>query len=262
MVTIIKLGGSLITDKSVEQSFRADVVRRLASEIARAIAEKPDLKLIVGHGSGSFGHFEAKRHGTIHGVHSTEQWRGFAKVAMAASELNYLVAHAFNEATLPIWRIQPSASTLCRDGKIVSMALNPITIALDNGIIPLIFGDVALDEVRGGTITSTETIIEYLCQHIEVRRILLLGEVVGVLDEAGQIIPQITPYNIEQYISVLGGSSGTDVTGGMYTKVHNMLHLTTLVPGLQIHILSGLEHDNLYEALIDDDPPGTLIHGG
>ena len=65
MLTLVKLGGSLITDKRVEKSFRRDVVKRLADEIAAARAVDPELKLLIGHGSGSFGHFAAKRANTL-----------------------------------------------------------------------------------------------------------------------------------------------------------------------------------------------------
>ncbi|MEO1290635.1 MAG: uridylate kinase, partial [Chloroflexota bacterium] len=93
MVTMIKLGGSLITDKTQEATLRPDVLARIADEIAQ-IYNSHDLRLIVGHGSGSFGHFEAKRHGTIKGVETSEQWAGFASVARVASELNFHVASA------------------------------------------------------------------------------------------------------------------------------------------------------------------------
>ena len=55
-IQFLKLGGSLITDKSRPQTARLDVLERLASEIAQAYHKHPDLSLVIGHGSGSFGH--------------------------------------------------------------------------------------------------------------------------------------------------------------------------------------------------------------
>ena len=77
MLTFVKLGGSLITDKRVEQAFRADIAARVAFEIAQAVNAAPQ-PLIIGHGSGSFGHFPAHVHGTMEGVATRDQWRGFA----------------------------------------------------------------------------------------------------------------------------------------------------------------------------------------
>ena len=114
MLTFVKLGGSLVTDKRVENSFRSEAASRVAAELASALRQSPDVRLLVGHGSGSFGHVAAERFGTMAGVHSPEQWRGFAHVATVAAELNYLIAKTLDEAGVPVWRMQPSASALSK----------------------------------------------------------------------------------------------------------------------------------------------------
>ncbi len=97
---------------------------------------------------------------------------------------------------------------------------------LENGLVPLVQGDVALDTVRGATIVSTEDVFIYLAREFQPTHILLAGEVAGVFENAdmtGAIIPVITPGNVAQYVAALGGSHGTDVTGGMIGKVQQML---------------------------------------
>jgi isopentenyl phosphate kinase len=259
MLTFVKLGGSLITDKRSENSFRADVASRIADEVQSALTKNPDLRLLLGHGSGSFGHVAAKQSGTMVGVHTPEQWRGFAHVATVAAELNYLMAKTLDAAGVPVWRIQPSASARSRDGVIVDMAVEPIRQALERGLVPLVYGDVSLDDVRGGTIISTETIFFYLARHLPVRRILLLGEVDGVYDPAGQVIPSISPATLASVEAMLGGSAGTDVTGGMETKVRDMVALAQAVPDLTIRIMSGTQPGLLEATLLEQSSPGTLI---
>ncbi|NJL54701.1 isopentenyl phosphate kinase family protein [bacterium] len=256
----IKLGGSLITDKRLESSFRADVVKRIAAEIKEAQDTDADLRLLVAHGSGSFGHFAAARHGTLHGVYTSEDWQGFAEVAMTASRLNEMIAHSLSEAGLPVWRLQPSASARCIDGELVEMAVQPVRSALQHGLIPLLYGDVALDDLRGGTIISTERVLAFLAEHVPVHLIILAGEVPGVLDRDGQVIERISPANFEMLADALGGSSGTDVTGGMLTKVRDMLNLVTKVPELHIRIVDGLQPGVLRDALLQKRPVGTLLH--
>lgn len=257
MLTLVKLGGSLITDKRVEASFRADIMDRLATEIRDAL--HAETELIIGHGSGSFGHFAAQRHNTLNGVRTLEQWRGFAEVATIAAQLNHLVAKSLHEHDVPVWRIQPSASVQCENGIITSMATQPLQAALSNQLVPLLYGDVALDAIRGGTIVSTETIFAYIVHQFPVRRILLLGEVDGVYDTEKRVIPHITNNNIEAFKHALGGSDGTDVTGGMYTKVLDMLALTRVRPDLQIRIMNGTQEDLLRRTLLEREVPGTLI---
>src|SRR5205814_667482 len=123
------------------------------------------------------------------------------------------------------WSIQPSASAQCVNEKLISMEVTPLQAALDHGLVPLVYGDVALDSQRGGTIISTETVFFYLAERLKPARIMLLGEVEGVYDTNSAIIPHITPRNLESLAAVLGGSHGTDVTGGMASKVGSMVAL-------------------------------------
>ncbi len=258
-LTFVKLGGSLITDKRVENSFRAEAARQVAGEIQSALAEDAELRLLIGHGSGSFGHVAAKQYGTMQGVQTVEQWRGFAHVATVAAELNHLMAKMLDGAGVPVWRMQPSASALAEDGVLVALALDPIRQALAHGLVPLVYGDVALDSVRGGTIISTETVFFYLARHLPVTQILLLGEVDGVYDGAGQVISVISPATLRDVESALGGSAGTDVTGGMETKVRDMVALVEAVPGLTIRIMNGAKAGLLEATLLGQAVPGTVI---
>ncbi len=114
----LKLGGSLITDKRQPETPRADVIRRLAEEIAQAQRANKDLRLVVGHGSGSFGHVFGQRYGTRDGVRTAEGWYGFAATGDAAARLNRLVVEALLAAGIPAWSIQPGATLRCRRGVI------------------------------------------------------------------------------------------------------------------------------------------------
>jgi isopentenyl phosphate kinase len=259
VLTFVKFGGSLITDKRVEGSFRETVMARLASEIKSALSRDADLQLLIGHGSGSFGHFAAKRHDTINGVYTSEAWLSFAQVARAAAELNYRVADVLVSAGVPVMRFQPSASAVCDDGVLSGLDAYPIVSALDHGLVPLIYGDVSFDRVRGGTIVSTESLFFYLAQRMPVGRILLLGEVSGVYDDLGQVIPLITSDMYLRVSGALAGSSGTDVTGGMYSKVSDMIRLAQLRGDLIIRIFDGTQPGLLEQTLLNQAQPGTLI---
>jgi len=257
MTVFLKLGGSLITDKSTAETAHLEVIERLAEEIAGALDEKPDLRLVIGHGSGSFGHVTASRYGTREGVSSDADWRGFASVSASAARLNSIVLEALDEANVPVFRVQPSASAVCRDGQIVQMALEPLQTALDHRLVPLVYGDVAIDSVRGGTIISTEEIFLWLAEAIRPTRILLAGDSEGVLDRDGKIIPHITTETINTHHTALSGSAKTDVTGGMASKVKSMLDLCERHKNLEVIIFSGEVVGNVQNALL-----GKSIRGG
>jgi isopentenyl phosphate kinase len=259
-LVFVKLGGSVITDKRRARTARLEVIRRLAGEIAEAVADGYVGRLILGHGSGSYGHWVAKQYGTREGVHTPAQWRGYYKVAAAAADLNRIVAEALRQAGVPAKTIRPSASARCKDGMLAYLDTGPVSAALAQGLVPLVYGDVALDSVRGGTIVSTEDIFVYLADRFEPARILLAGEVAGVLRPDGGVIGCITPKTFPEVASLLSGAAGVDVTGGMADKVARMVELVDVHPRTQVHVLSGAIPELLGDALRDPSTPaGTRI---
>jgi isopentenyl phosphate kinase len=250
-VLFVKLGGSLITDKHRAYTAHPEVIARLAGEVKEAQAADPALKLLIGHGSGSFGHWAAEPYGTRQGVQTAREWRGYAQVAAAAARLNHIVTDAFLTAGVPVLSVQPSASARCRAGALHHLDAHPITQALAHGLTPLIYGDVALDDVWGGTIVSTEDLFVHLVDVLTPAHILLLGEVEGVLDAGGRVIDRITLAQLPTLRRLLGGSEGVDVTGGMADKVERMAGVVGRHPQTEVHIFSGRAAGSLRRALLD-----------
>jgi isopentenyl phosphate kinase len=261
-LVFVKLGGSVITDKVQPETARPAVIERLAVEVARALAVRPDLRLVLGHGSGSFGHVRARQYRTVEGVSTPADWRGFATVAAVAARLNRIVTDVFLAAGIPVWSLQPSASARCRARELVSLETAPVQEALARGLVPLVYGDVALDEVQGGTIISTEQIFAYLARRFYPARLILVGVVDGVFrgdplrEPSASLIPEITAENWQEVRTALGGSHATDVTGGMLSKVEQMLGLVGELPELVVHLLSGERAGALEAALVH--PTGAV----
>jgi len=257
----LKLGGSLLTDKNRESSARLDTIRRCAREVRQALRARPELRLLLAHGSGSFGHVAAlQSHFGSDGV------TGYAETGAAAARLNRIVTDVLLGEGLPVVSMQPSASALCDNGRLLELAIRPIEFALNNRLVPLLFGDVAFDRSRGETIASTEMLFAYLASALRPQRIVLAGQVNGVytadpLRVAGaDLIPRITPSSFPSMRAQLGSSYGIDVTGGMLTKVEQMVELVGRFPGLRVHIISGETSGLLAQALqVDDNNLGTRI---
>ena len=260
---LLKLGGSIITDKSRARSPRPTVIQRLAEEIKAARQADPSLELIIGNGAGSFGHVPAKKYGTRQGVHSHADWLGFLEVWGEAKDLNEIVMDHLKAAGLPVIVFPPVACVTAEDGVPVDWNLTPITQALSAGLVPVVHGDVAIDLHRGGTILSTEDLFYYLAKQLHPRRVLLAGLEPGVwanFPQRQEIIPEINPDNFITVLPALGGSSGTDVTGGMASKVQQSLELAHQIPGLEILIFSGEQPGNVRRAL-SGERLGTVILG-
>lgn len=246
MLVFLKLGGSLITDKRVAETPRLDVIERLAKEIAAARRADPSLRLVIGHGSGSFGHVYGRRYGTREGVYDAAGWYGFAATSDAAARLNRIVTAALLAAEIPAWSIQPGAMLRCTEGRIVQGMEETVALALARGLTPVVYGDVALDQVRGGTIVSTEEIFDHLIDALQPQRVVLAGEVDGIftndplLDPQAQRVAEITPDTLDAVADGLGRSHGVDVTGGMRAKVLQALAMVQRHPALEVIICSGM----------------------
>jgi isopentenyl phosphate kinase len=262
-LVFLKLGGSLITDKDKTDIPNLSALAQISREIASSIKDDPNLHLVLGHGSGSFGHHAAHRYQTREGVHSPEEWVGFAHVWQRARALNQIVVEHLVSANIPVIAFSPSSFLTTRNHVIQNWNTIAIRSALDHRIVPLLNGDVVLDEKIGGTIVSTEELFVSLAESILPDRILLAGVEPGVwrdFKKRDAILDRIDPE-----INALADhnsmrSSSIDVTGGMLSKVQTMLQLVRNHPNVKISIFSGLKSGNIYSSLIGDSL-GTSIEG-
>lgn len=269
-LVFLKLGGSLITDKTVPYTPRLQKLQTLAKEIQLALTESPNIQLILGHGSGSFGHQAVQEHLSSGSRHSVQDrglredeayWQGFSEVWYRASELNRHVMNAVRGSGLRAISLPPSAAVTASDGRVTTWALAPLRAAIEAGLLPVIFGDIVFDRVTGGSVLSTETLMIYLAKELGPRRILLAGLEPAVWADFPHRkvrIDRISPSTYGAVSDRVGGSHGADVTGGMKSKVEDMLALVRELPSLEIQIFSGEEPGNV-QAALKGALVGTLI---
>lgn len=263
MVIFLKLGGSLITDKNIPYHAEKEVIAQVGEEILSALKESPNIQLVLGHGSGSFGHTAAAEFNTREGVHSKKDWTGFLKVWQAARALNVVVCDTLAGIGLPVISFPPSAFILGKRPKITSWNTAPIKSALSHNLIPVIHGDVVFDEGIGGTIFSTEELFIHLTQEIHPGRILIAGKDKGVYKDYPHnqaIYPLINSANYTKVNDTIGTSGSLDVTGGMAAKVTEMMKIAANIEGLEVFIFSGLTPGNVKKAF-HGECPGTRIAG-
>lgn len=264
----IKLGGSLITDKRGRYQVRRETLARLAGEIAAARRARPGLQLLLAHGSGSFGHVAARESGyDPESGHPTPL--ALAQVGAAAAALNQHARQAMVDAGVPVLSLPPSASARLHDGQVIEMDHGAFERLLARDLVPLTFGDVALfAEHPGGAIASTEALFGYLAPRLAPTRVLLLGIEAGVYARPPvpgapppPLLEEITPDLWRTVRTGVGGSHGTDVTGGMSAKVEEALALAARLPTTSLRIASG-DHPGVLKSLLLDPTfaAGTLIH--
>ena len=251
-VVLLKLGGSLITEKSRRETARPEVIARLAEEISRALPRLQE-RLVIGHGSGSFGHVAAKEHRIQEGLTSPSQLPGISKTQERAAALHRQVFDGLLAAGLAPFSIAPSSCLIYKSRR-PDLAIKPLLVALKNGLIPVVYGDVIMDLDQGVRICSTEMMLEMLAHRLPVRRALWLGETDGVYDSEGKTIPRLSA---EDSLESIGSPAGTDVTGGMRHRVETALSLTKL--GIRSVLLNGLTPGLLERALLGEEVVGTTL---
>ncbi len=259
-IVLVKLGGSVITDKTQPFTERVDVIKRLAGEIHSARREF-DLRLIVGHGGGSYPHTPAAKFRVNEGrVNGSSSPHGVALVQDAAARLNRLVVAALIEAGEDAISVQPSASVLADSSGIVSWDTGALEAMLDAGLLPVIYGDVVMNVAKGWSVASTEDLFLYLANHLSVKRVIIGSDVDGVLDYAGNgaKFDVITPRDLKRMSLSLQGARTVDVTGGMRSKVEALLRLAK-VRGVESVILNATKPGLLKAALSSETGIGTEI---
>lgn len=258
----IKLGGSLITEKNTPFTINYNGMKGVVKGIKEAIDLNPNLGLLIGNGGGSFPHSIANSFKTSQGFIHDSSKRGFALCQNAASTLNRIMVDLMIDYGINAVSIQTSACCLTENGEISEFFIKPIKTSINNGIIPVVFGDCVFDTVKGCTIVSTEQILIYLSKYIQPSRVLIFTLVGGVYtsdpqkNKNAKLIPEITVENFKEIESYLGKSYSVDVTGGMSKKVKDLLNIAEM--GIECEILSGQPH-YIKDALMGERGLGTTI---
>lgn len=245
MTVIIKLGGSVITDKEKPGVVRREVI----AELAEAIASSATPSVIV-HGAGSLGHPEAKAYGIAEGV-TRDNACGVSITHEAVSRLNTEVVAALRHAGIEAVSFHPFSCALAENRRLVFCGEEQIKALLASGIVPVLHGDVVCDRVLGGCIVSGDQIVPYLAKKLGAEKVGIVTATGGVLS-GGEIIPEITRENVSAV--KFETSDNADVTGGMQGKVEELLALAE--SGTPSHIIKP---EMLKAFLAGTNAGGTLV---
>jgi isopentenyl phosphate kinase len=241
---ILKLGGSVITDKSADCAVNRGQLASVASAIAGARAGGG---IVVIHGAGSCGHPEAKRYHLDAGAKAGET-EGIFVTHRAVSGLNDTVVAALREKGVAAVGVHPLHVGIADNGRLIGFECRHLETMLRLGMVPVIHGDVVMDLSRGACIVSGDQLVRYLAVALKISRVGLATDVPGVLD-GDVVVPEITKKTVPSLR--IGTSHHTDVTGGMRGKIDELLGLAD----------AGIRSDIFHVSRIPDFLRGSG-HGG
>jgi isopentenyl phosphate kinase len=243
VTTVLKLGGSVVTEKDAPETVDEQALAAAASAIAAGAPER----LVIVHGGGSFGHVAAADR-DVSTTSGTRSATDVAAIHGAMGELNAAVCDALRDVDVPAVPLRPlSMAHRSADGAL-SVSVDALAALLEAGFVPVAHGDVVAHAGRGATIASGDELVVRIAERLVAERVGLCSTVSGVLDADGDVVDHIEHYDAAA--DALGASDVTDVTGGMAGKVRTLLELT--VP-------SAIFGPDDIEAFLAGGMPGTTV---
>ncbi len=256
---ILKLGGSVITDKTGELSAKTEDINRIAEEIKRA-----DIgSVVIVHGGGSFGHPTAQKYGIKDGLKEPSQKLGFSETHHVMTVLNGLIMDALVWHEIPSLSIAPSSIVVTENGRIKFLDETVLQKCMEMGFTPVLYGDAVLDEKIGFTVLSGDQLVAYLAIKLKAEKIIVGVDTDGLYEADPKVDPNAKPYlrlNLEQLKRVqakIGKAQTTDVTGGMAGKIAELI--PAVEAGITVQIINATRNLRVLRGLTGERIEGTII---
>jgi len=241
---IIKIGGAAITRKDQFEILNEAVLGKVASQVNHLYANR--IQMIVVHGAGSFGHFQAAEDGIAEGGNPTATLsatlKGFAKTRLSVTKLNQLVVSALVKCGIPAVGVSPLGSWATDNRIIITDGCSHIAALLSHGYVPVIHGDAVIDSSLKCTILGGDPIVTRLCQYFKPRvGAVFMTNVLGIYDRPpGTSVGNIsTGIGSEESEPKLLRAIIVDESSATWTAAYLMNHE-------KVHSIetSALEHDS------------------
>lgn len=261
-LAIVKIGGSLITDKSRPFTLRDRNLSTIVTEIAAIKQFQPDLRLILINGNGSFGHTTAQKFGTHDGFADATGRLGFCCLQKDTAKLNRLLVDRLLQASIPAISFPPGNVFWAEEKQYFYGNIEILEHYLARNFVPVLYGEAIIDLQLNGTTISSDAILQLLAAYFAnhrkfaMHKLVNAGNYAGVLDDKGQVIPQITEENFAQVQGYLYETKA-DISGGMAGKVREFLKLARL--NLQTIVIDGSVPGNVQKVFRDEEFVGTVV---
>ena len=251
-LAVVKLGGSIITQKNVPFTPNLEAIRRISSEVGRLY--RLGWRFVIVLGGGSYGHPVAHEY-MYSGLMATGE--ALSAITRAMLELSEVFAEVASEYGLnPV--IYPPHAFCKPRGLKPNCCWDVVRRAFWYDATPIVYGDAYPGYVSVQIISGDELAVEAACE-LGAERLIYLTDVPGVYDGEGQLIPLLTRAGLQELLEheSIGGSTAVDVTGGMRRKLQAILELGC--QGLKAVIGAGTKPETLALALEGRREAGTWV---
>jgi isopentenyl phosphate kinase len=265
-LTIIKLGGSFITDKSKPYTLNKKAIQLAAKEIAACRENGSIQDLVIVHGVGSYGHPPVLKNELHKGFKHPSQLLAMTSTQIEVNQLRTFLMEELLKAGVPAFLTHASSIFTADKMQIKSASTDAIEGYLKTGMVPVIGGDMLADETMGFSVGSGDLLTIWLAEHLKSKEIIFISDVNGVFhsdpkkDPKARVIPEINMTDMEGVLEELRKTKPDDASGGMAGKLQSMKSARPLLEnGVKICILSLLQMGDLNRFIAFGNNTGTRL---
>jgi len=242
---LIKLGGSIITNKEKPLSPRKKTIENLSKSL-RKINES----VIIVHGGGSYGHYWSVKY-DMHTKEKKYNPKGVAIVKNSMIELNKIILDSLLQNKLNPYCLPPT--DFMSGNKPIIKKVKEIEKIARTGLIPVTYGDALWYGQNKTFILSGDKIMTHLAKILKPRLCIF------ALNEDGLY----SDLNSKKLIHELQGErpliseNKMDVTGGMTRKVEEATKISKM--GMNVFFVNGNKPGRIVKAVKNRKFEGTLF---
>ncbi len=243
-LTIIKLGGSLLTDKTKPYTMNLSVVKNIAAEIRTCLDNGLINNLALVHGVGSFGHPPVIKHKLYKGLINEKQLLELSITQSKVNEFRLKTVGLFQKQGIALNLLHASSVFTGEGMDIRDYYFNAIKGFLKIGMIPFIGGDMMYDDKKGFSVLSGDEIAVRLTRELNADKLVFATDVHGVYTQDpkhNKNVSLVKEININESKndSYFSNPCNNDASGLMQGKLESISKLKDLISsGLEVVVLS------------------------
>tara|TARA_B100000959_G_scaffold139072_1_gene146128 strand:+ start:1631 stop:2371 length:741 start_codon:yes stop_codon:yes gene_type:complete len=242
---LIKLGGSIITNKQKPLSPRKKTIDSILKEIGKI--KEP---VIIVHGGGSYGHYWSVKY-DMHTKPAKTSPKGVAIVKNSMVELNKIILDSAVKNKINSYCLPPT--DFMNGNKAIKNKILTINDISKSGLTPITFGDALWFGQKKSYILSGDVIMTTIGKILKPRLSLFVLDVDGVYSD---LKTKKLIYDFKKEKPEIKNNK-MDVTGGMTRKITEANNMAKA--GLKVFFVNGNKPKRITDAVSGKKFEGTLF---
>ena len=242
---LIKLGGSIITNKEKPLSARRKAIDSILNQIKRI--REP---MILVHGGGSYGHYWSVKY-DMHTKPAKYDMRGVSIVKNSMIDLNKIILNSAVKNRINAYCLPPT--DFMNGNKPIKNKILTINEIAKSGLTPVTYGDALWFGKKKSYILSGDVIMSMIGKILKPRLSIFVLDVDGVYSNT-KSKKLIRDFKKEKPII---SKNKIDVTGGMTRKITEAANMSK--SGLKVFFVNGNKPKRILDAVSGKKFEGTIF---